>query len=234
LFTVFGGIFGLIGLVLLCVGIALAASTANFLASATRTGGTVVALTEQTSSDRNGGSSTSWYPTVEFTVAGRRYSFQSSTGSNPPSYEKGESVPVAYDADDPSNARIASFWSAYLAPMIVGGLGVVFTPIGSVLFVKGRRITRLRAWLREHGEQVWAEIEHVGRDFTVEINNRHPYIVHATWRDERTARTYNAISDSLVNDPGPRLQGQTHVRVLYDPARPERNLIDLDARPSHS
>jgi hypothetical protein len=232
--TIFGGIFGLIGLVLLCVGIALAASTASFLASATRTDGTVVALTEQTSYDRQGRSSTSWYPTVEFTVDGKRYSFQSSTGSNPPSYKKGESVPVAYDADDPSNARIASFWAAYLAPLIVGGLGVVFTPIGVVLFVNGRRITRLRAWLREHGQQVWAEIEHVGRDFTTEINNRHPYIVHATWRDERTARTYAATSDYLRDDPGPRLQGQTHVRVLYDPANPDRNLVDLEARPSHS
>jgi len=44
--TILGGAFGLIGLVLLCVGIALAASTASFLASATRTDGTVVALTD--------------------------------------------------------------------------------------------------------------------------------------------------------------------------------------------
>ncbi|WP_436975666.1 hypothetical protein [Nonomuraea angiospora] len=40
---------------------------------------------------------------------------------------------------------MASFWSAFLAPLIAGGLGVVFTPIGAVLLVKGRRIARLRA-----------------------------------------------------------------------------------------
>lgn len=237
LFTIVGGIFGLIGLVLLCVGIALAASTASFLASAKRTDGAVVALTARTnttrSSDGHTRSDTSWYPTVEFTVDGRRYSFQSSTGSNPPSYKKGESVPVAYDPDDPSNARIASFWSAFLAPLIVGGLGVAFTPIGAVLFVKGRRVARLRAWLWEQGQQVWAEIEHVGRDFSVEVNNRHPYVVHATWQDERTGRTYTATSDYLRDDPGLRLRGQTRVRVLYDPADPDRNLVDLDARPSH-
>lgn len=238
IFTIVGGIFGLIGLVLLCVGIALAASTAGFLASAERTDGAVVALTARTTTTRNSDghsrSSTSWYPTVEFTVDGRRYSFQSSTGSNPPSYKKGESVPVAYDPDDPSNARIASFWAAFLAPLIVGGLGVVFTPIGVVFFVKGRRITRLRAWLWEQGQQIWAEIEHVGRDFTTRVNNRHPYVVHATWQDEGTGRTYTATSDYLRHDPGPRLRGQTHVRVLYDPADPDRNLVDLDARPSHS
>ncbi len=147
LFTIVGGIFGLVGLVLLSVAIAIAVSTAGFLASAGRTDGTVVGLAERTSTTRGSDGhtrrTTVWYPTVEFTVGGRRYAFQSSTGSNPPSHERGESVPVAYDPSDPSDARIASFWSAFLAPLIVGGLGVVFTPIGAVLFVKGRRITRL-------------------------------------------------------------------------------------------
>ncbi|MEV0385848.1 DUF3592 domain-containing protein [Nonomuraea sp. NPDC050643] len=236
LFTIVGGIFGLIGLVLLCVGIALAASTASFLGSAERTDGTVVSLIARTTttrgSDGHARSGTSYYPTVEFAVGGRRYTFVSSTGGNPPSHKEGESVPVAYDPDDPSDARIASFGSAFLAPLIVGGLGAVFTPIGAVLFVKGRRIARLRAWLREQGRPVWAEIEHVGRDFTVRVTNRHPYVVHATWQDERTGRTYTATSDHLRDDPGPRLRGQTRVRVLYDAADPSRNLVDLDARPS--
>ncbi|MEV0616422.1 DUF3592 domain-containing protein [Nonomuraea sp. NPDC050404] len=237
LFTIVGAIFGLIGLVLLGVGIVLAASTATFLASAQRADGTVVAMTERTTTTRGSGgqarSSTSWYPTVEFTIDGRRYSFQSSTGTNPPSYREGDGVEVAYDPGNPSDARIAAFWSAFLAPLIVGGLGVVFTPIGTVLFVKGRRIARLRAWLRERGQEVWAEIEHVGRDFSVRVNNRHPYVVHATWQDTRTGRTYTAASDHLRDDPGPRLRGQGRVRVLYDPADPARNLIDLNTHPTH-
>ncbi|GAA3682029.1 hypothetical protein GCM10022224_052940 [Nonomuraea antimicrobica] len=236
LLTIVGGIFALVGLVLLCVCAALAASTAGFLASAGRTDGTVVELTARTSTTRGSDghlrSSTSWYPTVELTVDGRRYSFQSSTGSNPPSYSEGERVPVAYDPDDPSDARIASFGSAFLAPLIVGGLGVLFTPLGTILFVKGRRIARQRAWLWANGQEVWAEIEHVGRDFSVRVNNRHPYVVHATWRDERTGRTHTATGDHLGHDPALRLRGRTHVRVLYDAADPDRNLIDLDTHPS--
>ncbi|MCF6472773.1 DUF3592 domain-containing protein [Nonomuraea sp. MG754425] len=233
LFTIIGAIFGLVGLVLLSVGIALAVSTASFLGSAERTDGTVVAMTERTTTTRaadgRNRSSTAWYPTVEFTVDGRRHSFQGSTGSNPPSYAEGDGVSVAYDPDDPSDARIASFGSAFLAPLIIGGLGVVFTPLGTVLFVRGRRIARLRAWLREQGRQVWAEIDHVGRDISVRVNHRHPYVVHAIWQDERTGRTHTATSDHLRHDPGPRLRGRTHVRVLYDPADPDRNLVDLDA-----
>ncbi|MFG1948111.1 DUF3592 domain-containing protein [Nonomuraea sp. NPDC048826] len=143
--TLVGGIFALAGLVLLCVTIVLAVSTASFLASAERTDGTVVELTARTSTTRNSDGylrrSTTWYPTVEFTAGGRQYSFESSTGNNPPAYAKGESVPVAYDPADPSDAQIASFWSAYLGPVITGALGLVFTPVGTLLFLKGRRRT---------------------------------------------------------------------------------------------
>ncbi|MGI5267942.1 DUF3592 domain-containing protein [Nonomuraea sp. CA-218870] len=148
LLTLVGGIFGLVGLVLLCVTVALAASAASFLASAQQTDGTVVELTEQTSTTRNRDGfyrhTTVWYPTVEFTVDGRLYSFRSSHGSSPPAYAKGESIPVAYDPDNPYDARIASFWPAFIAPVITGGLGALFTPIGTILFLKGRRSARRR------------------------------------------------------------------------------------------
>ncbi|GAA1729081.1 DUF3592 domain-containing protein [Nonomuraea bangladeshensis] len=141
--TLIGAIFALVGLILLGVTLALAASTASFLASAQRTEGTVTGLTPRTTTSRDSDGytrrSTTWYPTVEFTVDGRRYSFQSSTGNNPPAYRQGEGVPVAYDPDDPSDARISTFWSAYLAPVITGGLGVVFASIGTIVFVLGRR-----------------------------------------------------------------------------------------------
>ncbi|MGW2145734.1 DUF3592 domain-containing protein [Nonomuraea bangladeshensis] len=146
--TLIGAIFALVGLILLGVTLALAVSTASFLASAQRTEGTVTGLTPRTTTSRDSDGytrrSTTWYPTVEFTVDGRRYSFQSSTGNNPPAYRQGEGVPVAYDPDDPSDARISTFWSAYLAPVITGGLGVVFASIGTIVFVLGRRNAKKR------------------------------------------------------------------------------------------
>jgi Protein of unknown function (DUF3592) len=228
LFAIVGGIFGLVGVVLLGVAIVLAVSTASFQASAERTDGTVVALTERTSTSSSGGSSTAWYPTVEYTVDGKRYSFDSPVGAYPPAYAEGDTVAVAYDPADPADAQIDSFWSAYLAPVIVGGLGIVFTPLGTVLFVAGRRTLRQRDWLLSKGREVWAEIADVGFDFNVRINGRHPYVVRATWTDEQTGRTHLATSDPLRHDPGPGLRGRAHVRVLYDPADPDRNVVDLD------
>ncbi|NJP95527.1 DUF3592 domain-containing protein [Nonomuraea sp. FMUSA5-5] len=143
LITIIGAIFAVVGFVLVSVAVTLAVTTASFLGSAERVDGIVVEMTVKTSTSRDSNGRTresvSWYPTVEFTVDGRRHSFRSSTGTNPPMYEKGDVVPVAYDPGDPSDAMIAAFWPAFLAPVIVGGLGVLFTPVGVVLFVKGRR-----------------------------------------------------------------------------------------------
>jgi hypothetical protein len=133
---------------------------------------------------------------------------------------------AAFQAED---AQTVTFWSTYLGPMIVGGMGIVFTAFGAVLFVKGRREQRQREWLLENGREVWAEIADIGVDFGVEIHGRHPYVVHARWYDESSGRTHTATSDYLRNDPGPDLVDRTHVRVLYDPTDPHRNLVDLDA-----
>ncbi|HEY7483835.1 MAG TPA: DUF3592 domain-containing protein [Streptosporangiaceae bacterium] len=239
LFIIFGTIFGGVGVLLLGIAIVLAAMTASFLARADRTDGTVTALTDKvsTSQDSSGyrRTRTSWYPTVEFTTPdGRRFSFRGSVGSNPPAYDVGERVLVAYDPGDPSDARIATFWSAYLIPLIFGGIGVVFASIGVPFFVIGWRRLRLRSWLRRHGQEIWAEVAHVGRNANVRLNGRHPFVVQARWQDPRTGQTFTATSDYLKNDPSPWLTAQPGVRVLFDPDDPKRNFVDLGNQPAPS
>ncbi len=225
IFASLGGVFGLVGVVMLGVGVVWAVFTMNFLAAAERTEGTVVALDGRMSS----GSGRVWYPTVEYTVDGRVYSFDSRVGSSPPAFDEGDTVRVAYEPTDPSDAQIVTFWSTYLGPTLFGAFGTVFASIGAAVFVKGRRNLREHAWLLDEGREVWAEIADIGVESGVKINGRHPYVVYATWYDESTGRTHTATSDILRHDPGPGLRGHTHVRVLYDPADPDRNLVDLAA-----
>lgn len=223
-----GSIFTLVGTVFLIVGIAVGASTMSFLDSAERTDGTVIELTERTSTDSDGSSSTAWYPTIEFTTPyGETISFVGSTGSNPPAHDVGDEVPVAYDPDNPSDAKLSAFLSLYLLPLIFGGIGVVFTPIGIGLLVVGIRKRRARAKLLREGTEVWAEITYVGRDRHVSINHRHPFVVRATWHDPLSGQTHTASSDYVTRDPRPELEGRTHVRVLYDPSKPDDSLVDL-------
>lgn len=77
-------------------------------------------------------------PVVSFRVGtAQTIRFQSIAHSNPPEYELGDSVRVLYDPGCPSEARIRSFTSLWLLPIVLGGLGLIFTVLGVVLLLGG-------------------------------------------------------------------------------------------------
>ena len=133
------------GALFLVVGLILAGVSVSFLADAERARGTVVAL--EWRNDHSGVSRKKpvndkpvAYPVVEFTSAdGTRRTFRGSTGSNPPSYERGEQVEVLYRADSPEDARINGFASLWLLPLVFGGIGLVVAGIGTVVAIVTRR-----------------------------------------------------------------------------------------------
>ncbi|MGW8556626.1 DUF3592 domain-containing protein [Streptomyces tubercidicus] len=139
-------VFGIIasGAMFLVVGLVLAGVTASFLSDAKRTRGSVVAL--EWREDDHGASGKALehdmpvaYPVVEFTTAeGMPTRFRSSTGSNPPSYKKGDQVEVLYRADSPEDARINGFASLWLLPLIFGGTGLL-TSAGGTAVATARR-----------------------------------------------------------------------------------------------
>ncbi|MFF4531582.1 DUF3592 domain-containing protein [Streptomyces sp. NPDC001407] len=131
-----------IGALCLVIGLVFAGISVAFLTNAERARGTVVALDWQ--EDRDGGSRQDnppvAYPVVEFTSAnGARTRFQDSAGSNPPSYKVGEQVEVLYRPDAPEDARIKGFLSLWLLPLLFGGIGLIFTGIGTAFALASRR-----------------------------------------------------------------------------------------------
>ena len=71
-----------------------------------------------------------YYPVVEFYLPDESLKIiELAEGSWPPAYEKGQSVTILYDPEQPLNARIKSASSAVLmwtVPIIMGVLGVAF------------------------------------------------------------------------------------------------------------
>jgi hypothetical protein len=110
--------------------------TRVFLAKAKETTGEVVALKEVPPTDT--GESPTYRPVVLFQVGPRPpIRFESIAHSNPSQYKIGDSVPVLYDPESPYDARIRSFTSLWLLPLILGGLGLIFTAIGAGLLIWG-------------------------------------------------------------------------------------------------
>ncbi len=99
---IFSGVWGLLGLVFLAVGIALRRSALRKAERRrARASGTVVELARHVSHS-DGRTSVSWNPVVEFEYEGRRVTLESEDGVSRRQYYEGQSVEVLYDPDDPA------------------------------------------------------------------------------------------------------------------------------------
>jgi hypothetical protein len=115
-----------VGLVLLLVGVLLFVRIRRFVAGALRAQGTVTGLNQHMH-----GSRATYSPVVSFTARdGREIEFNDPVSSRPAGFKVGDRVGVLYDWRDHSRARLASPFRLYLAPAIVGFIGLVFTSIG--------------------------------------------------------------------------------------------------------
>ncbi|HVR65971.1 MAG TPA: DUF3592 domain-containing protein [Verrucomicrobiae bacterium] len=124
----FTGIFLLIGLGLLGGGAYSGVSTFDFLANAVSAPGVVIDLEARWDSDDGG---YTYYPRVRFaTEGGRPYEFTGDVGSSPASFDVGEEVRVLFDPADPSKARIDSFMQLWFTPLLLAGMGTVFSIFG--------------------------------------------------------------------------------------------------------
>ncbi len=80
------------------------------------------------------GDGPNYYPVIEFrTKSDEAVRFEGISTSPAPAV--GQSVPILYREDTPQNARIDSFVQRWLFPAI-------FTPVGILLIVGGRRFIR--------------------------------------------------------------------------------------------
>lgn len=139
-------LFASVGLVLVLGSFVVYQHTASFIHRATRTQGTVTALVRQQSTNyRNNGSidrgmpvTYSYLPIVRFQVAEQQIQFRGSVATSPPAWHVGETVDVLYLESNPWDARIESFTSLWLLPMIFGGIGAVFLAIGARLILGSR------------------------------------------------------------------------------------------------
>lgn len=73
-------------------------------------------------------------PTIEYEYQGEVYQYYSTVQSNPPSYEMGEEVEVYVDTDDPDNVIINTISERWIAIIILGIIGTVFSGVGLLVF----------------------------------------------------------------------------------------------------
>jgi hypothetical protein len=82
-----------------------------------------------------------------------------------------------------------------------------------------RSTARLRAWLRQEGREVWAP-PRVEIDTSLKLNGRHPHVVHAEWRDERTGPDAHRQECAPAGRPEPAADGPDSRPSAVRPVRP--------------
>ena len=133
---IFRPLFGLIGLVCLCVALGSVLNTRRFLSTAQSAQGIVVEIVRST--DSEGGASSA--PKVHYTVNGEPYEFTSPITTNPPAYHEGQAVRVVYSRNAPGKGRLDVWWEHYFLAMLCAVIGAIFSAVGlnGVLFNRRR------------------------------------------------------------------------------------------------
>jgi hypothetical protein len=233
-FSIAKYLFVLLGAGMLIGAMAWHSSTRQFLAHAARTQGTVVAMTphysNNNSSSNNNGSIT-YSPVVRFNTGSQDIQFNSSSSSNPPSYNIGATVPVVYRESNPYDAKIDSFFSLWGGTLILGLLGGVFLLVGGGLIYVPLLQARADDRLRHEGMPVQAHFQSVQFMSNIEINGRSPYRVLAQWQNPKTSRVHVFASHNLWFDPTDYIK-QKEIRVFLDRGNPNNYYVDLSFLPA--
>lgn len=128
---IIGIVFPLVGLLLVMIGLFIFVRTRMFIGKSQEVKGTVVRMVYSSSSDGGG-----YAPVYRFkTIEGTSVEASDNLHSNPPQFKEGQVVDVLYDPQNPQNARIKKWTNLYFAPLLLGGMGLIFGGVGVVLLV---------------------------------------------------------------------------------------------------
>lgn len=124
-------IFSIGGIVMVAIGIAMAAKTKWFIEHANRTEGTISELVATKSKDNQD----LFAPKFSFLDAeGVSHTVESRRSSRPALFHVGEKVGVLYDSADPQSAKINTFGELWFGPIFISIFGLVLPVMAWLTF----------------------------------------------------------------------------------------------------
>lgn len=219
-FILFGGLFTIFGILHY-------QKTDQFLANATHTNGTVIELT----SYRDDEGTIMYRPIVQFyDHAGNMVVFSSSNASHPPAYRIDETVKVAYNPDNSSDAKLVNFMALWFMPLMFTAMGSLFVLIGLFLLCLKRPPHKYTKELQQNGIAIQAAINGVEPNPDYSKGGRHPYIIYAQWQNPHTKKIHLFESAAIWYDPSDYIKYKT-ITVFIDPDNPQAYYMDTSFLP---
>lgn len=129
-----GSIFMVLGSIMLSVVVYITYSNYQFSKRAIPVRGIVLEYNSYYSTDSDGGGSTMFTPTFEYSYNGRKYTYTSNTSSSSKEYNEGDEVEVLVDPDDPDSVLVNAFWERWFLVVLLGFMGSMFTGLGYMAY----------------------------------------------------------------------------------------------------
>lgn len=224
----FGGIWFFVGAPFLIIGIYVGINTfrqqARFEREGQVTQGMVLTKWISRSRDSQGRESTSYRVSYRFsapdgTVVQREAQVSGELWDR---LVEREPVRVTYLPSDPEINRIEDETSAWMLPLIFTGLGLVFVPIGGVIFFKGLGGILRELRLQDQGTMVEATVVEVG-PAGVSLNGVRQWRIRYRYQDHR-GRTRTGESGLMAPEEAQAWKAGDTGTVRFDVRAPKKSM----------
>lgn len=203
------GIFGVIGIGLLAVGIILFINSARYKNTFEKIDAEITNIEVSRKSD--GELRHSVY--IKYTYKDKLYDNVRINFYSSSMYE-GKVISVLCDPDNPG--KIRSIEGTNLAAIILVFIGTIFVIVTIIPMVSIIKKDRRKKRAIASGRILDAVIEKIDINNSYTINGRNPYIIYCIYKDEYYDKIYRFKSDNLWTDPGLILHPGDIIQVHVD------------------
>lgn len=184
-------VFALVGVGLIIGGVFSVISSSKFKNTAIETTAEVISVSKHTDTDGD----TSYTVYVSYIVDGTMYNGSYSTSSYVP---EGSNQTIYYDRNNPNKMKFSLSSSGGI---IMSVFGIPFCAVGVGLLII--KINKIRSKKRaiESGDKIYADFQKVTINYSYSVNNRNPYIIICTGKDNLTGQIRTFQSENLWDNP---------------------------------
>lgn len=207
---IIGGVFLLIGILIIAGGIYLKVSFDNFVKKAVKTEATITHIDYHRDSDGD----TKHTVIVSFIVDNKEYT--GALNYYDSSMYIGKKESVYYDPANPNHFKGSENFIGNLVLVI---MGVVFSVIGGSFLFFVIRKNRKRKKVLSYNYVIHADIVSFNLNTSLSVNGRHPYRLDATYINPLDGKIYSYSSEAIWTDLTPVLNSRqiTTIPVYVNP-----------------
>ena len=226
----FCAVFAVVGAGVLFFAFTMFNDTRSFVARSVPTDGTIVDFVEVITQDDEGRDVSTYAPRFEFIDGnGEVQRVTSPQSSSFNSEEIGDTIPILYDPENPTDANIDSFGNLWLGSVLLSVFGLIFFIVGAGMFYLVSRRQGMIKELQARGVRIIATVTSVRESINLSNDHHHSdgWVVNAEWVQPTTGETFEFQSDYLRTDPSFLLADKT-IPVLIDDDNPKRYVVEID------